>query len=169
MFQVRTRTRGVLEAKYRLTVDELQLFANQMMTDLPVKLSGQEAVLELVEQVESFQKDAEKLLELSKPDAKDIEKCIEVGSELDVELPQLSQLKAKQKQTEWLEEVAELLEEPQQQGGGSLSRGWEGVAAASRGGEGAIGDLRAIDTGKTEVNFLCLCYRVTEDRIPSSG
>ena len=76
--KVRTRTRGILDTKYRLTVEELQLFANQLEM-LPAKVSGHVAVKELITQVESFQKDASKLLEMKKPDAKDIEKCVEVS------------------------------------------------------------------------------------------
>ena len=109
--QVRTRTRGVLDSKYRLTVEELQLFANQLEM-LPAKVQGHEAVRELLEAVESFRKDARKLLDMSTPDSKDLEKCVEVGSELDVELPELSELKGKLKTTEWLEEVGEMLEDP---------------------------------------------------------
>ncbi len=111
--KVRTRTRGVVAAdsKYRLTVEELQLFANQLET-LPVKVSGKDDVHELLEQVNSFQKDATKLLDIEKPDAKDIERCVELGVSLDVELPELADLKAKQKQTEWLEEVQEVLDDP---------------------------------------------------------
>ncbi len=109
---MRTRTRGVLDNKYRLTVEELQLFANQLET-LPAKVAGHESVKELLEQVESFQKDAHKLLDLAKPDAKDVEKCIDFGVGLEIELPELNQLKGKHKQTEWLEEVQELLDDPQ--------------------------------------------------------
>lgn len=101
------------DTKYRLTVEELQLFANQLEM-LPAKVSNHEVVTELLEQVEGFQKDARKLLDLEKPDAKDIEKCVERGITLDVELPELTQLKGKHKQTEWLEEVAELLDDPQE-------------------------------------------------------
>ena len=109
--KVRTRTRGVADAKYRLTVEELQLFAKQLEA-LPVKVSGQGGVAELLEQVSGFQKDATKLLEMDKPDAKDIEKCLELGVSLDVELQELSELKTKHKHMEWLEEVQEILDDP---------------------------------------------------------
>ena len=109
--QVRTRMRGVAETKYRLTVEELELFVNQLDM-LPAKVSGQETVIELLEHVQVFQKDARKLLDMEKPGAKDIEKCVEVGVGLDVELPELEQLRSKQKTTEWLEEVQELMDEP---------------------------------------------------------
>ena len=52
-FQVRTRTRGVVDAKYRLTVEELQLFATQLET-LPAKVEGREAVDGLLKQVNFY-------------------------------------------------------------------------------------------------------------------
>ena len=63
-------------------------------------------------QVSGFQKDATKLLEMDKPDAKDIEKCLELGVSLDVDLQELSELKTKHKHMEWLEEVQEILDDP---------------------------------------------------------
>merc|ERR1719362_2519858 len=59
--KVRTRTR-VVDAKYRLTVEELELFSNQLQT-LPVKVQGHKAVEDLLKQVQEFKGDAEKLLE----------------------------------------------------------------------------------------------------------
>ena len=63
-------------------------------------------------QVSGFQKDATKLLEMDKPDAKDIEKCLELGVSLDVDLQELGELKTKHKHMEWLEEVQEILDDP---------------------------------------------------------
>ncbi len=88
------------------------MFTNQLEM-LPVLVQGHEAVTELLESVESFRKDATKLLEMAKPDAKDVEKCVEIGTGLDVELPELARLKTKLKTTEWLEEVTDLLDDPQ--------------------------------------------------------
>ena len=59
--KVRTRTR-VVDAKYRLTVEELELFSNQLQT-LPVKVSGHKAVEDLLKQVKEFKGAAGKLLE----------------------------------------------------------------------------------------------------------
>ncbi|TRY70876.1 hypothetical protein TCAL_02904 [Tigriopus californicus] len=110
--KIRTRTRGVPDSKSKLTVDELELFAHNLDL-LPVKVSGREGVQELLEQVDGFQKDAQKLLEMKKPDVSDIEKCLELGVSLEVELTELAALKNKLKQTQWLEEVQELLDDPQ--------------------------------------------------------
>ncbi len=109
--KVRTRTRGVADSKYRLTVEELQLFATQLET-LPAVVTGHEAVTQLLEQVEKFQAKAEKLINAKKVDADEISKCIEVGCSLDVDLGELDQLKAKLKQIEWLEEAKEILDDP---------------------------------------------------------
>ncbi len=100
-----------MESKYRLTVQELELFVNQLEM-LPVKVQGHAAVVDLLEAVESFKKDAGKLLEMDKPDTKDVEKCVEAGAGLDVELPELPDLRNKLKMTEWLEEVGEMLDDP---------------------------------------------------------
>ena len=111
--QVRTRTRGVLDSKSRLTVEELQLFSNQLDT-LPVKVSGKECVSQLLEQVEKFQESAQKLLKANSKveDVEEFKKAIETGSALDVDLPELSELKAKAKQVEWLEEAKDILGDP---------------------------------------------------------
>ena len=54
-----------MDAKYRLTVEELQLFATQLET-LPAKVEGREAVESLLQQVEKFQTEAHKLLQVFK-------------------------------------------------------------------------------------------------------
>ena len=59
--KVRTRTRGIVDAKYRLTVEELELFSNQLQT-LPVKVQGHEAVENLLKQVQVFKQEAINLL-----------------------------------------------------------------------------------------------------------
>jgi histone demethylase JARID1 len=101
--QVRTRTRGVVDAKYRLTVEELQLFATQLET-LPAKVEGREAVESLLQQVDKFQTEAHKLLEEENPEAAEIEACVDFGLSLDIELTELTQLKEKQKQVKLFEE-----------------------------------------------------------------
>ena len=115
--KVRTRTRGVVDAKYRLTVEELQLFAHQLNT-LPTKVSGHEAVQDLLDQVDAFKKEARVFLAMDLNDAsksestvKDMNKCIEHGLSLDVDLEDLNDLKTRHQQVEWLEEISEYLEE----------------------------------------------------------
>ena len=111
--KVRTRTRGVLDSKSRLTVEELQLFKTQLET-LPVKISGKESVETLLENVEDFQEKASQMLNLNKneQDLDELNKLIELGSNLDVDLSELNDLKAKAKQLNWLEEAKEILDDP---------------------------------------------------------
>ena len=109
---MRTRTRGVLDSKSRLTVEELQLFSNQLDT-LPIKVSGKDCVTQLLEQVVKFQETAQKLLSNNKiEDLEEINKVIETGSNLDVDLPELNELKVKAKQHEWLDKAKDILEDP---------------------------------------------------------
>jgi len=110
--KVRTRTRGVLDSKSRLTVEELQLFSNQL-DNIPIKVSGKDCVTQLLEQVVKFKETAQKLLTNNKlEDLEELKKVIETGSNLDVDLPELTELKAKAKQHEWLEEANEIIEDP---------------------------------------------------------
>lgn len=109
--KVRTRTRGINDSKSRLTVEELQLFANQLDT-LPAKVSGRDTVIQLLEQVEKFQTAAKKLLSKNVEDVEELNKVIETGSGLDVDLPELEELKQKSKQVQWLDEAKDILEDP---------------------------------------------------------
>ena len=109
--KVRTRTRGVLDSKSRLTVEELQLFRNQLET-LPVKISGKDSVETLLENVEKFQEKAQKMLNMKNEDLEELNKLIETGTGLDVDLSELSELKAHAKQMNWLEEAKDILEDP---------------------------------------------------------
>ena len=94
----------MVDAKYRLTVEELQLFSSQL-NSLPTKVSGHDAVQDLLDQVDRFKKDACKWLDMdpnaaAKSDtaSKDMNKCIEVGVSLDVELDELNDLKTRHQQ-----------------------------------------------------------------------
>ncbi|XP_040580156.1 lysine-specific demethylase 5A [Lepeophtheirus salmonis] len=135
--KIRTRTRGVLvDAKYRLTIDELELFARQLAT-LPAIVNGYESVKELLQNVETFRKDVndflspkEKKKNKKKPkkmdedeikddedivSSEEIQTLLDRGLSFDVDLPELSVLKARLKETEWLEEVKEILEETEEE------------------------------------------------------
>ena len=99
------------ETKYRPTIEELDLFVVQL-DNLPCKVEGHDTVKSLLNQVESFQKDASKLLDMANPNVEDIQKCVELGEQFDVVLPQLAKLKRHQKETEWFEEVNNVVEDP---------------------------------------------------------
>ena len=108
--QGKVRTRGA-DTKYRLTVEELQLFANQLET-LPAKVAGHTGVSGLLAQVAQFQGEASRLLEAETVELEVVERCLEKGEGLEIELIEVGQLRAKAEQLAWLEEMAELLSEP---------------------------------------------------------
>ena len=107
----KVRTRLGADTKYRLTLEELQLFSNQLET-LPAKVAGHDGVADLLQNVAAFQKDSARLLERDVADVEDIDKCLEKGEQLEIDLQELFQLKAKSDQLTWLEEVKEFLEDP---------------------------------------------------------
>ena len=108
--KAKTRGRGV-DAKYRLTVEELQLFANQLET-LPARVSCQEGVTELLDNVAKFQANAERLLDLDNVMAEEVEKCLDMTENMDIDLPEINRLRNKLEQVNWLAELAELFEDP---------------------------------------------------------
>jgi len=109
--QGKVRTRLGADAKYRLTVEELELFVNQLET-LPAKVSGQEGVCELLRNVAKFKETASRLLEKEKSSLEEVQKCLEKGEMLDIYLPEVERLRARLDQLDWLKEVKEVLEDP---------------------------------------------------------
>ncbi|KAJ8679278.1 hypothetical protein QAD02_015065, partial [Eretmocerus hayati] len=108
----RTRTRQSVDAKFKLTVEELTLFY-QEITNLCCELKEADGVKYILDQVLQFQKDAEELeAEDVECDLEKLEKCIEYGDSICIELPQLLRLKQKLQQIHWLEEVKSIQEEP---------------------------------------------------------
>merc|ERR1719433_2314067 len=107
----KVRTRLGADAKYRLTLEELQLFSNQLET-LPAKVTGHDGVADLLENVAVFQAESSRLLQRDVVEVEDIDKCLEKGEQLEIDLQELTHLKAKSDQLTWLEEVKEFLEDP---------------------------------------------------------
>lgn len=108
----RTRTRQSVDTKYKLTVEELTLFYNEIK-NLCCELKESDGVKYILDQVIQFQKDAEDL-ENNKNDDCDyekLEKCIDFGDSICIELPQLVRLKQKLCQIQWLDEVKLLLDD----------------------------------------------------------
>ncbi|XP_046747489.1 lysine-specific demethylase lid isoform X3 [Diprion similis] len=108
----RTRTRQSVDTKYKLTVEELTLFYKEI-TNLCCELKESDGVKYILDQVVQFQKDAEELE--SKDEVADIEKlekCIDFGDSICIELPQLVRLKQRLVQSQWLEEVKSIQDEP---------------------------------------------------------
>ena len=108
--KVRTRL-GADTAKYRLTLEELQLFANQLET-LPAKVTGHDGVADLLDSVSEWQKEAARVLGREAVDVEDIDKCLEKGELLEIDLQELSKLKDKSDQLTWLDEVKEFMDDP---------------------------------------------------------
>ncbi|KAH7937618.1 hypothetical protein HPB49_013660 [Dermacentor silvarum] len=114
--KVRTRTRQSQDAKYtsRLTLDELQVFYEQLCK-LPCVIKESAMIRDLVDRVVDFQNSARDLLTLDEMgESWRLEKLLEAGLNLDMDLPEVPQLKQKVQQAQWLEEVqATLLPQPQ--------------------------------------------------------
>ncbi|KAL3212776.1 hypothetical protein MRX96_007829 [Rhipicephalus microplus] len=116
--KVRTRNRQSQDAKYtsRLTLDELQVFYEQL-SKLPCVIKESAMIRDLVDKVVDFQSSARDLLTLDEMgESWRLEKLLEAGLNLDMDLPEIPQLKQKVQQAQWLEEVqATLLPQPQAQ------------------------------------------------------
>ncbi|XP_015598922.1 lysine-specific demethylase lid isoform X2 [Cephus cinctus] len=108
----RTRTRQSVDTKYKLTVEELTLFYKEI-TNLCCELKESDGVKYILDQVLQFQKDAEELeAKEDDCDLEKLEKCIDFGDSICIELPQLVRLKQRLTQIQWLEEVKSIQEEP---------------------------------------------------------
>jgi histone demethylase JARID1 len=86
------RTRQSVEAKYKLTVEELTLFFEQIES-LPCTIKEGEGVKELLDRVTDFRKEAAVLLSQEMPESRLLDKCIESGVVLDIELSEIPKLK----------------------------------------------------------------------------
>ncbi|XP_074098573.1 lysine demethylase 5 isoform X1 [Cotesia typhae] len=107
----RTRTRQTVDTKYKLTIEELTLFYKEI-TNLCCELKESDGVKYILDQVLQFQKDAEEFEAQSDDcDLDKLEKCIDFGDSICIELPQLVRLKQKLHQIQWLDEVKTMLDE----------------------------------------------------------
>lgn len=86
------RTRQSSDAKFKLTVEELTLFY-QEITNLCCELKEADGVKFILDQVLTFQKDAQQFEIDEDLDLDKLVKCIEYGDSICIELPQLSKLK----------------------------------------------------------------------------
>ncbi|KYN08295.1 PREDICTED: lysine-specific demethylase lid [Cyphomyrmex costatus] len=107
----RTRTRQTVDTKYKLTVEELTLFYKEI-TNLNCELKESDGIKFILDQVSQFQKDAEELESKEDCDMEKLEKCIDFGDSISIELPQLVRLKQKLTQTQWLDEVKSFQDDP---------------------------------------------------------
>ena len=107
------RSTGVGGLRYKLTLEELQLFFKQLEA-LPAKVAGFNGVGKLLDQVTQFQDKAASLLEADTPELELVERWLEVGEELEIELTEVEQLRARADQLAWLDQLEELLSRDQQ-------------------------------------------------------
>nr|KAG5711307.1 hypothetical protein BaRGS_006004 [Batillaria attramentaria] len=112
--KVRTRNRQSLEGKYvaKLTLDELNCFYEQVIT-LPCRIREAVLIKELVDKVVEFQDEAQEALTAEVPDSRQLEKLIDIGITLDVDLPEIPRLKQVLQQARWLDEMYSTLKDPQ--------------------------------------------------------
>ncbi|KAF8765195.1 Lysine-specific demethylase 5C like protein [Argiope bruennichi] len=126
--RIRTRTRqcGEVRSSSRLTLEDLHLFHQQLST-LACEIKEAFHVKDLLDRAVAFQVEAQEILAEERPDSRRLEKCMEVGINLDIEIPEICQLKQKLEQSRWLEEVRGVLLHPDrvtlQVLGGLLERG----------------------------------------------
>uniref|UniRef100_A0A672KS55 Lysine-specific demethylase 5A n=1 Tax=Sinocyclocheilus grahami TaxID=75366 RepID=A0A672KS55_SINGR len=95
-----------------LTVEELKVFVEQLYR-LPCVISQARHVRELLESVQDFHERAQAALADETPDSGKLQALLELGSGLELELPELPRLKQELQQARWLDEVRLTLMEPQ--------------------------------------------------------
>ncbi|KAA0721560.1 Lysine-specific demethylase 5A [Triplophysa tibetana] len=103
---------GAQKTRNKLSVDELKVFVEQLYR-LPCIISQANQVKELLENVEDFHERAQAALSDDTPDSSKLQALLDLGSGLDVELPELPRLKQELQQARWLDEVRLTLMEPQ--------------------------------------------------------
>ncbi|XP_029843134.3 lysine-specific demethylase 5A isoform X4 [Ixodes scapularis] len=111
--KVRTRNRQSQDTKHvsRLTLDELQVFYEQLCK-LPCVIRESVLIKDLVDRVLDFQTSAQELLGEEMGESRQLEKLLEAGVALDMDLVEVPQLKHKLNQARWLEEVKATLQDP---------------------------------------------------------
>uniref|UniRef100_A0A8C2T3B0 [histone H3]-trimethyl-L-lysine(4) demethylase n=1 Tax=Coturnix japonica TaxID=93934 RepID=A0A8C2T3B0_COTJA len=88
----------------QLTVNELRLFVRQLYA-LPCVLSQTPLLKDLLDRVEAFQQQSQKLLSEEMPSAAELQELLDVSFDFDVDLPQLAELRVRLEQARWLEDV----------------------------------------------------------------
>ncbi|KFW64569.1 Lysine-specific demethylase 5B, partial [Pygoscelis adeliae] len=101
--QTRYRSGGG-KCQNQLTVNELRLFVRQLYA-LPCVLSQTPLLKDLLDRVEAFQQQSQKLLSVEMPSAAELQELLDVSFDFDVDLPQLAELRIRLEQARWLEDV----------------------------------------------------------------
>ncbi|KFV60321.1 Lysine-specific demethylase 5B, partial [Gavia stellata] len=101
--QTRYRSGGG-KCQNQLTVNELRLFVRQLYA-LPCVLSQTPLLKDLLDRVEAFQQQSQKLLSEEMPSAAELQELLDVSFDFDVDLPQLAEMRIRLEQARWLEDV----------------------------------------------------------------
>ncbi|XP_022801801.1 lysine-specific demethylase 5C-like [Stylophora pistillata] len=91
-------------AATRLSLDELQGFMQQLQ-NLPCVVREADLVQELMTHVESFQCEAQKVIQSGTTDTTRLQQLLDNGHTLDVDLPEIPKLKQELRLAKWLEQV----------------------------------------------------------------
>ncbi|NWI73191.1 KDM5B demethylase, partial [Dryoscopus gambensis] len=102
--QTRQYRSGGGKCQNQLTVNELRLFVRQLYA-LPCVLSQTPLLKDLLDRVEAFQQQSQKLLSEEMPSAAELQELLDVSFDFDVDLPQLAELRTRLEQARWLEDV----------------------------------------------------------------
>lgn len=104
--KIRTRTRNSADTKYKLTVEELTLFCEEI-DSLACLLDEAKSIRDLLEQTKKFEMESERLLRLPLAECplQEVKSCIAHGNGLCIELPNLKRTCNREKQVEWFRDV----------------------------------------------------------------
>lgn len=111
--KVRTRTHSTTDTKVKLSLEELTSLCGAV-GDLACRIPEGDAVMALLKRTENCRRQATELLSQDLPDSSELEECTEHAGGLDIHFPEVSVLKQRIIQVEWLEEVNALRESPEQ-------------------------------------------------------
>nr|CAI5832447.1 unnamed protein product [Callosobruchus analis] len=104
--KMRTRTRNSNDTKYKLTVEELTLFCEEI-DSLACILEEAKSIRELLAETRKFEAKSEHLLRLPAKECpiSELEACSSHGNGLCIELPNLKSITNRLKQCQWLKSV----------------------------------------------------------------
>lgn len=111
--KVRTRTHTTTDAKVKLSLEELTSLCGAV-GDMACRIPEGDAVMSLLRRAENCRRQAVELLAQDAPDSSELEECSEQAGGLDIHFPEVSVLKQRMVQVEWLDEVNALRESPEQ-------------------------------------------------------
>nr|XP_054751747.1 lysine-specific demethylase 5A-like isoform X1 [Lytechinus pictus] len=109
----KTRSKSIVDSKYvsKLNYEELTDFMEQVHS-LPCEIREALLVQKLVDEVEKFRSEAHDALSDAIPNSDKLKRLLEVGSALDIELPEIPKLKLELHQARWLDDVRATLALP---------------------------------------------------------